>query len=95
MDEHTSHEQAYKNGYDKGYAAGVADSRKSKKCAVCKELSKLYDGSIELITAYYLIRKKENPTYLMTHGNRRPESVNTTVHFCPWCGRNLRGEDDD
>lgn len=23
MDEHTSHEQAYKNGYDKGYAVGA------------------------------------------------------------------------
>lgn len=26
MDEHTSHEQAYKNGYEKGYNKGYADA---------------------------------------------------------------------
>ena len=28
MDEHTSHEQAFKNGYDKGYADGKRDAVK-------------------------------------------------------------------
>ena len=33
MDEHTSHEQAYKNGYDKGYATGVKKfAEKLKSC---------------------------------------------------------------
>ena len=31
MDEHTSHEQAYKNGYDKGYADGVKKFAKKLK----------------------------------------------------------------
>ena len=28
MDEHTSHEQAYKNGYEKGYADAIAYARR-------------------------------------------------------------------
>ena len=28
MDEHTSHEQAYKNGYEKGYNKGYVDALK-------------------------------------------------------------------
>lgn len=31
MDDHTSHEQAYKNGYDKGYADGVKEFAKKLK----------------------------------------------------------------
>ena len=33
MDDHTSHEQAYKNGYDKGYVDGVKEfAKKLKGC---------------------------------------------------------------
>ena len=41
MDEHTSHEQAYKNGYDAGYEAGkptlipVTDEQKPKQGQEC------------------------------------------------------------
>ena len=53
MDEHTSHEQAYKNGYDKGYEdgkrdavkharwklAGISAGKNIYRCTHCKTLT--------------------------------------------------------
>ena len=61
------------------------------KCNACKELSKVYDASQELLTAYFINRKNGQPTFLLTQGNWRPESVKIAVNYCPWCGRYLRG----
>ena len=64
------------------------------ECEACKKLSKVYDATQELLTAYFINKKTGNPTFVLTQGNWRPESVKIAVNFCPWCGRYLRGEED-
>jgi hypothetical protein len=90
MNAYDAAEQAYKRGYEQG----KKDARKKECCDACKELSKVYDGSQELLTAYFINRKNGNPTFLLTQGNWKPESVKIAVNYCPWCGRYLRGEED-
>ena len=64
------------------------------ECVACKELSKVYDGSQELITAKFTNRKTGMPTFILTQGNTDPQSVTIAVNYCPWCGRYLRGDDN-
>ena len=63
-------------------------------CDACKELSKVYDGSQELIVAHFINKKNGLPTFLLVQGTWRPESVKIEVNYCPWCGRYLRGKED-
>lgn len=93
MKTHDATEQAYKNGY----ADGQRDARKKVCCDACKELSKVYDGSQQLITAKFTNHKTGLPTFLLVqekHEEKEPQSVTIAVNYCPWCGRYLRGEED-
>lgn len=65
-----------------------------ENCVACKKLSKVYDGSQELIVTHFVNKKNGQPTFLLVQGNLRPESVSIEVNFCPWCGRYLRGNKD-
>ena len=64
-------------------------------CDACKELSKVYDATQELIVTHFVNKKNGHPTFLLVQGNWRPESVKIAVNYCPWCGRYLRGAEDD
>lgn len=66
-------------------------------CEACKELSKVYDGSQQLITAKFTNKKTGNPTFILVQEKdkeKEPQSVTIEVNFCPWCGRYLRGAED-
>lgn len=63
-------------------------------CDACKELSKVYDGSQQLITTKFTNKKTGHPTFLLVQGNNEPQSVTIAVNYCPWCGRYLRGTED-
>ena len=65
------------------------------KCDACKELSKVWDGSQQLMTAKFTNQKNGHPTFLLVQGNKEPQSVTIEVNFCPWCGRYLRGDGND
>jgi hypothetical protein len=66
-------------------------------CEACKELSKVYDASQQLITAKFTNKKTGHATFLLVQEkylDKEPQSVTIEVNYCPWCGRNLRGEND-
>ena len=66
-------------------------------CNACKELSKVYDGSQNMIVSKFNNRKTGMPNFLIVQkdGNHRePQAVTIAVNFCPWCGRYLRGDED-
>ncbi len=65
-----------------------------ENCNACKELSKVWDGSQELLTAKFTNAKTGHPTFVLTQGNKKPQSVTIEVNYCPWCGRYLRGTED-
>ena len=64
------------------------------KCEACKELSKVYDGSQELLLTHFVNQKNGHPTFILAQGSKNPQSVTIEVNYCPWCGRYLRGEED-
>ena len=70
------------------------DDLKMANCDACKELSKVYDHSQEMLVTHFTNKKTGNPTFLIVQGNLEPESVRIAVNFCPWCGRYLRGKED-
>lgn len=59
-------------------------------CDACKELSKVYDGSQELIVTHFINKKNGHPTFLLVQGNWRPESVKIAVNYCPLCGGTVK-----
>ena len=85
MDEHTSHEQAYKNGYDKGYADGKRDAVKKgewEKYQDDKFMGYGLDGRIRYRKVYsYKCSKCWN--YMAVKHK-----------YCPHCGSDMRGEED-
>lgn len=64
-------------------------------CDACKNLSKVFDASQELMVTRFTNQKTGNPTFLFVQGNDNPQSVTIAVRFCPWCGERLPGGDDD
>ena len=63
-------------------------------CDACKELSKVWDASQQLITAKFTNKKTGHPTFILVQENDKeeePQSVTIAVNYCPWCGRYLRG----
>ena len=63
-------------------------------CEACKELSKVFDASQDLITAKFTNHKTGHPTFLLVKGIIEPQSITIAVNYCPWCGRYLRGAED-
>ena len=67
------------------------------KCEACNELSKVWDGSQQLMTAKFTNHKNGHPTFLLVqekYKDKEPQSVTIEVNYCPWCGRYLRGNED-
>lgn len=67
-----------------------------ENCEACKELSKVYDGSQQLLTAKFTNHKTGLPTFILTQEKygKEPQSVVIQVNYCPWCGGYLRGAED-
>ena len=63
-------------------------------CVACDELSKVWDASQELMVSRINNRKTGKPTFIIVQGNERPESVILEVNFCPWCGKDLSGDQE-
>ena len=66
-------------------------------CNACKELSTVWDGSQQLITAKFTNKKTGHPTFILVQEKdkgKEPQSVTIEVNYCPWCGRYLRGTED-
>jgi hypothetical protein len=63
------------------------------KCDACRELSKVYDGSQQLLVSKFTDKKTGNPSFILVQEKyeKEPQSVIIEVSFCPWCGRKLRG----
>ena len=63
-------------------------------CDACKELSKVYDGSQQLIVSKFTNKKTGNPSFILVQEKyeKEPAAVTIEVNFCPWCGRCLRGD---
>ena len=63
------------------------------KCDACRELSKVYDGSQQLLVSKFTNKKTGNPSFILVQEKyeKEPQSVVIEVSFCPWCGRKLRG----
>ena len=62
-------------------------------CEACKNLSKVWDASQELIVSHFVNAKTKQHNFILVQGNSNPQSVNIAVNFCPWCGRDLNKED--
>lgn len=60
-------------------------------CDACKNLSKVFDASQELMVTRFTNHKTGNPTFILVQGNDNPQSVTIAVRFCPWCGERLAG----
>lgn len=84
MDEHTSHELAYKKGYDKGYEDGKRDAVKHGQWV--GEADGYADG--ELV---YDVWYCSECNYCIDDGTDDPELL---PNFCPNCGADMRGEGD-
>lgn len=64
-------------------------------CEACKELSKVFDYTQQLIVSHFINRKSGHPTFLLVqekYKDKEPQSVTIEVNYCPWCGRYLGGE---
>ena len=61
-------------------------------CEACKNLSKVWDASQELIVSHFVNAKTKQHNLILVQGNENPQSVNIAVNFCPWCGRDLNKE---
>lgn len=64
-------------------------------CNACKNLSKVWDASQELMVTRFTNRKNGFPTFLLVQGNSNPQSVKIAVNYCPWCGEKLKLEATD
>ena len=103
MDEHTSHELAYKKGYDKGYEDGKRDAVKhgrwvdvalrfnqvKEKCSICGGMA-MPTGSTSAQTAVQRWTKRSNN---MAQSKTKEEKVAEVprVCVCVWQGA-LYGE---
>lgn len=61
-------------------------------CNACKNLSKVWDASQELMVTRFANHKNGFPTFLLVQGNKNPQSVKIAVNYCPWCGEKLKQE---
>lgn len=61
-------------------------------CDACKNLSKVWDASQELMVTRFTNRRNGLPTFLFVQGNSNPQSVKIAVNYCPWCGEKLKKE---
>lgn len=64
-------------------------------CDACKNLSKVWDASQELLVTRFTNHKTRNPTFILVQGNDNPQAVTIAVRFCPWCGERLTGGVND
>ena len=61
-------------------------------CDACKELSKVWDGSQQLIVTKFTDKKSGRPTFLLVqekYKDKEVQSVIIEVNYCPWCGERL------
>lgn len=79
MNEHDMTEQAYKNGYDKGYEDGKRDALKHGRCKWC-------NGEYHTKIMAAAIRYHSNGT----EGYEMME-----VNYCPNCGARMDGDGND
>ena len=61
-------------------------------CEACKNLSKVWDASQELIVSHFVNTKTKQHNFILVQGNDNPQSVHIAVNYCPWCGRDLNKE---
>lgn len=62
-------------------------------CDACKELSKVFDGSQQLIVTKFTDQKTKRPAFLLVqekYKDKEVQSVIIEVNYCPWCGECLR-----
>lgn len=69
-------------------------------CDACKELSKVWDGSQQLIVTKFTDQKSGRPKFLLVQEKYKDQEVQSViikevqsviieVNYCPWCGERL------
>ena len=63
-------------------------------CEACKELSKVWDGSQQLLVTKFTDNNTGTPILLLVqeaskYENKEAQSVIIKVNYCPWCGERL------
>ena len=58
-------------------------------CDACKNLSKVWDASQELMVTRFTNHRNGFPTFLLVQGNKNQQTVKIAVNYCPWCGEKL------
>ena len=58
-------------------------------CNACRNLSKVWDASQELMVTRFTNHRTGQPNFLFVQNNKNPQSVTIAVNFCPWCGERL------
>lgn len=61
-------------------------------CDACKELSKVFDVSQQLIVTKFTDQKNGRPAFLLVqekYKDKEVQSVTIEVNYCPWCGERL------
>lgn len=62
-------------------------------CIACENLSKVYDGSQNLMVSRFNNKKTGTPTFILVQDtDDGPQSVTIKVRFCPWCGVKLSND---
>lgn len=62
-------------------------------CDACKELSKVWDGSQQLIVTKFTSHKTGRSNFLLVQEKNKDKEVQSViieVNYCPWCGADLR-----
>ena len=62
-------------------------------CEACKELSKVWDGSQQLLVTKFTDNNTGTPTFIFVqekYEDKEAQSVIIKVNYCPWCGEYLR-----
>lgn len=65
-------------------------------CAACKNLSKTWDASQNLIVTRFNNKKDGSPTLLLVQeaNSGEVEAVTIKVRYCPWCGKDLMNDNE-
>ena len=63
-------------------------------CEACKNNSKIWDTSQELLVSHFVSSRTKRHNFILVQGNNNPQSVTISANFCPWCGRDLNKESE-